>query len=301
MTIIGEEQPSIGVGEVKPSMNAIPRPSKTPLYSAINAARYGRQQLIRQIEEKTGSCLLCYVATAEIDRDDVMFFVDMIHNVARGSNIDLMLHTPGGDVDAAEKLIELIRSRKADGLFRVIIPDRAKSAGTLIALGADRIVMSDTSELGTIDPQYVSRDANGNEIRLSVCDYLSSFDSVADQLREKPDDPVAGAMMNKFDPALLNKFSQVKSRARIFGENQLKRQGSSYTAIVSQLMDTKAYPSHGQMIGADSAKEIGLQVETLAADDPLWQSLWQLYCHYRLALSHGVNKIFESNYASNSE
>lgn len=260
-----------------------------------------RQQLIKQLQEKTGHKLLCYMATTEIDREDVMFFVDMIHNVPMGSSIDLMLHTPGGDVDAAEKLIELVRNRKGDGSFRVIIPDRAKSAGTLIALGADRIMMSDTSELGTIDPQYVARDANGNAVHLSVFDYISSYETFAEQLRKDPNDPVARAMFEKFDPAVLNKFKQVKSRAQTFGENQLKRQGKNYTAIVAQLMDTKTYPSHGQMIGALHAKQMGLQVDALPMDDELWQALWQLYCHYRLALAQPeVTKIFESEYASNT-
>lgn len=277
-----------------------PKLSKTPLYSAFNASRYVRQQLIRDIETVTGNKLLCYVATTEIDRDDVMFFVDMIHNVPKGSAIDLMLHTPGGDVDAAEKLIELLRNRVGAAKLRVIVPDRAKSAGTLIALGADTIMMSDTSELGTIDPQFVSKDARGNEVHYSIFDYLSSYETYAEQLRKSPEDPVAKAMFDKFDPALLNKFKQVQSRARTFGENQLKRRGLNYTAIVSALMDTKTYPSHGQMIGAEHAAVIGLKVEALQMDDPLWQSLWQLYCHYRLSLADSVYKIFESAYASNS-
>ncbi|MER8764364.1 hypothetical protein [Mesorhizobium sp. M0968] len=292
------EKPPASVAAAAPA----PKPSKTPLYSAFNASRYMRQQLIKQIEEETGAKLLCYMATAEIDRDDVMFFVDLIHNVPKGSSIDLLLHTPGGDVDAAEKLIELVRNRKGDGKFRVIVPDRAKSAGTLIALGADTIVMSDTSELGTIDPQYIGKDAHGNEVHLSVFDYLSSYETYAEQLRKDPNDPAARAMFEKFDPAVLNKFKQVKSRARIFGENQLKRHGTTYTAIVAQLMDTKTYPSHGQMIGADHAKQMGLQVDVMQMDEPLWQSLWQLYCHFRLALTQpGISKMFESAYASNSE
>lgn len=77
---------------------------KTPMFSAMNAARYQRQLIIRDIEhdiESGGSTLLCYVAGlgAAVDRADTLGFVDMLHNVQPGKPIDLLLHTPGGDVD----------------------------------------------------------------------------------------------------------------------------------------------------------------------------------------------------------
>ena len=120
---------------------------KTPMFTAMNAARYQRQTLIRDIEADQPK-LLCYVAgnKAPVDRIDTLGFVDMLHNITPGDPIDLLLHTPGGDVDAAEKLITLVRSAAGeDGQLRVIVPDYAKSAGTLMALGANAIVMSDSS------------------------------------------------------------------------------------------------------------------------------------------------------------
>src|SRR5258708_35964018 len=110
-----------------------PSQSKTPLYQAMNAVRYDRQSLIRQIQEAEGSRLICYVSgmQAQIDRDDVLGFVDLLHNVPKDRNIDLLLHTPGGDMDAAEKLISLVRIKVGKGRLRVIVPDFAKSSGSL--------------------------------------------------------------------------------------------------------------------------------------------------------------------------
>lgn len=117
-------------------------PSKTPLYEAMHAARYVRQALIKQIEQLTQTTLICYVApNSEIDRQDVIAMVDLLHNVVPGSAIDLLLHSPGGNIDAAEKLIALIRKRAGKAQVRVVIPDYAKSAATLMALGADAILM----------------------------------------------------------------------------------------------------------------------------------------------------------------
>ena len=96
----------------------------------------------------------------------------MLHNVTENTPIDLMLNTGGGDVDACDKLVHLIFSRVGNQQFRVIVPDMAKSAGTLMALAANEIIMSDASELGMIDPQFLMKDARGNEFYLSVISTL---------------------------------------------------------------------------------------------------------------------------------
>ena len=92
-----------------------------------------------------------------------------------GRDLDVLLHTPGGDIDAAEKLITLVHTTVGAGQMRIVVPDFAKSAGTLMALGANKIVMSDTSELGPIDPQIALNDGKGNRIVHSVMSYLDAF------------------------------------------------------------------------------------------------------------------------------
>ncbi len=149
-----------GDGAEEVLKGVVPPITKTPLYQAIHAARYQRQALIREIEVLSGNKLICYIAgiSAPVDREDVVCFVDLLHNITCGQNVDLMLHTGGGDIDAAEKLMAMIRKKVSTGQVRVIVPDYAKSAGTLMALGADRIIMSDSSELGPIDPQVIRAD-----------------------------------------------------------------------------------------------------------------------------------------------
>lgn len=272
---------------------------KTPMFSAMNAARYQRQLIIRDIEAED-STLLCYVAGlgATVDRADTLGFVDMLHNVRPGEQIDLLLHTPGGDVDAAEKLITLLRSAVGEeGILRVIVPDFAKSAGTLMALGANTIVMSDSSELGPIDPQVRLKDGNGNDMTHSVLTYLDAHRLAAKDLRDNPEDPVNQIMFQKFDPTLIRKFSSIKDRARTFAENLLKRRGANFSKIASELMDINTYPSHGQMIGWEAARNMGLNIEYLPPSDPLWRKYWTLYCHLRLAIESD-QRIFESNYVS---
>ena len=294
---------TITEGTEEDSQPVAPRPpraiEKTPMFTAMHAARYQRQTLIRDIETDNPK-LLCYVAgtKAAVDRADTLGFVDMLHNVTPGEPIDLMLHTPGGDVDAAEKLITLVRSATGEqGQLRVIVPDYAKSAGTLMALGANTIVMSDSSELGPIDPQVSLKDGNGNDVIHSVLTYLNAFQEARQSLRDAPDDPANRISFEKFDPTMVRKFSSVRDRARLFAENLLKRRGLNFSKIASDLMDINAYPSHGQMIGWEAAQKIGLNVSYVPLTGSLWRKYWSLYCHLRLAIESD-QRIFESNYVS---
>jgi hypothetical protein len=275
--------------------------SKTPLFTASHAARYQRQELFKGLELLLGGRkLLCYVCgrNAEIDRDDTAGFVDLLHNIRAGDKIDLILHTGGGDIDAAEKLIKLTQTRVgSEGEIRAVIPDYAKSAGTIMALGAHSILMSDSSELGAINPQFWLKDGRGNDICYSALQYVAAYKQHEQALKVDREDPVAQLMFDKFDPVLVRKFEGIRDRARSLAEDLLKRRSLPYTLIVSKLMDIDRWKSHNQMISAADAVDIGLPVESVAADSDHWRKLWELLCHQRLAIGD-KQKIFESAYVS---
>lgn len=282
-----------------------PAPSKTPFFQAIQADRYQRQGVIKHIQESTGRRFISYVSASScgIDRDDTVPFVDLLHNVPAGEDLDLLLHTGGGDIDAAEKLISMVRNKVGTGVLRIVVPDFAKSAGTLMVLGADLVVMSDTSELGPIDPQIILSDCNGNRIRHSVQSYLDAYDEHCATLKEEPGNIAAQIMLGKLDPAMIKLFQTVQARARQFAEDQLKRgmfrQGGNWSQAASELLDTKRWQSHGQMISWEDAQDprIGLKVEYLQPKSITWQEYWQLYCLQRLAV-RDRQKVFESDYVS---
>lgn len=283
---------------------AIPPPVKTPMYQAKNAERYLRQARIKQIQQASGCRLLCYTAGngARINREDIIGIVELLHNVPRNSNIDLMLHTGGGDIDAAEKIVAILRTCVGSARFRVIVPDFAKSAGTLIALAADEIVMSDSSELGPIDPQFLKRDGEGNARWHSVLSYLNAYEALSQRLRDAPEDVPARIMISKLDYTTVVQFEAVKNRARKLAEEHLnrwmfqKRKGN-YTQIATELMDTNKWPAHGQMINWEDAEEMGLEVKHLDPAGEEWRAYWSLFCLERLAVKDHEN-LFESDYAS---
>lgn len=146
-------------------------PKQSPLFWVSHKDRYLRQLLIRDIELETNRELIVYFtdtdnANAGIDPGDDQFLFELLSSRQR-KEVDLLLETPGGYTDTTEKLCAMLRDMAPD--LRVIIPRKAKSNGTVIALAANQIVMSSTSELGPIDPsinniptEFILGDPNAN-------------------------------------------------------------------------------------------------------------------------------------------
>ena len=285
--------------------SAIPPPTKTPLFQAIHVERYQRQAIIKKIQDRSRRRLICYVSgsACAIDRDDTVPFGDLLHNIPQGHDLDLLLHTGGGDIDAAEKLISMVRTKVRTATLRIVVPDYAKSAGTLMVLGADCVVMSDSSELGPIDPQIILADGNGNRIRHSIQSYLDAYDEHTTTLKDEPGNVAAQIMLGKLDPATVKLFQAVRARARQFAEGQLKcgmfRNSGNASQTATELLDTKRWQSHTQMISWEDAQDprIGLTVKHLEPNSDEWQDYWQLYCLQRLAVGDR-QKLYESDYAS---
>lgn len=201
-------------------------------------------------------------------------------------------------IDAAEKLMGMLRRHVGDGSLRIIVPDFAKSAGTVMVLGADRVVMSDTSELGPIDPQAPLFDR-----WQSVQNYLDAYDDHATTLKTDPGDVAAKTMLDKLDPATLKLCRAAVSRARQAAETLLKqgmfRHGGNWSLTVSELLDTTRWLSHGQMISWEDAQDpqLGLLVEHHPYCSVEWQGYWRLHCLQRLAIGDR-QKLYESAHAS---
>ena len=271
-------------------------PSKTPFFEAEHADRYARQHLICQIEEEVGHRVICYIAgkSTDIHRDDVLGFADLLCRIPPGSGVDLVLHSLGGDPDAADKLIKMVRDRVGEAVLRVVVPDHAKSAATLMALEADSIVMSNTSELGPIDPQIRFRDRDGSDVYYSAFSYIEAFHHFKGILDKNPSDQSALLMMGQLEPHVLVELERIVSRTRTLAENLLG--GSStilYTAVVDELLTPGLDRTHGQVITAQRAAKLGLNIEYLSPDDPTWKMYWKLYCLQRREVQDD-KKLFES-------
>ncbi len=122
-----------------------------------------RTNLIRRLEKKRQSRVITMIHRQEsmailgfplfryIDIEDSEEVLRAIRLTPKDMPIDLVLHTPGGLVLAAEQIA--LAMKKHEAPVSVIIPHYAMSGGTLIALAADEILMDENAVLGPVDPQ----------------------------------------------------------------------------------------------------------------------------------------------------
>lgn len=128
--------------------------------SAINSRR---ATLIHRLETKRGSRVIVLIHRQEvlhllgmpimrfIDIEDSERILRAIHLTPPEMPIDLIVHTPGGLVLAAQQIARALTRHKSK--VTVFVPHYAMSGGTMLALAADEIVMDENAVLGPIDPQ----------------------------------------------------------------------------------------------------------------------------------------------------
>jgi Serine dehydrogenase proteinase len=293
--------------EAEPAQGPVPieQPSQTPLFHTVNRDRYSRQEQIRRIQERTGRPLLCWIGEpqSEIDRYDIAPIADLLHPLEPGAVVDLFLQSPGGDIDIAEKIVLMLRKRCAG--FRVIVPEFAKSAATLIAIAADSIVMGYPSELGPIDPQVSIQTMSGEWVSRPAHAFLEGLRVIKEEADESGTlSPAYFPVLQHVDPALLDYCRTAIARSEQFAKKWLTQyqcagDHEKAAEIAANLGDVKRHLSHGAVIDHAAAGEMGLQVEYLAPDSDLWNALWRLYCDYVGAMrGAGPAQIFESSRVS---
>ena len=118
----------------------------------------------------------------------------------RSSNLDLLLHSPGGSPEAAEAIVAYLRSRFSH--IRVIVPQLAMSAATMIACAADEIVMGKHSFLGPTDPQLLLSTPLGTRL-VPAQAVLDQFEKAKTECADPAKLSAWLPMLNQFGPDLL--------------------------------------------------------------------------------------------------
>jgi hypothetical protein len=129
-------------------------------------------------------------ASIAIDFDDRIHFIDQINNLS-GEKIDIILETPGGFAEVVEDLVKYVRGNFSE--VGVIVPGYAKSAGTIMAMAGDEILMDSTSALGPIDAQI-----SQNNKRFSAHAFLEGLEKI------KTEVAATGVLNRSFVPILQN-------------------------------------------------------------------------------------------------
>ena len=222
---------------------------------------------------------------------DTNGFMTAFNGLDFSKSLDLILHTPGGDVAATESLINYINSKFSD--FRVIVPQLAMSGGTMIACSSKSIVMGNHSSLGPVDPQYGGIPAHG---------IIEEFQKAHSEIKEDQSKlAVWQFILQKYRPSLIGECTKAIEWSRTILKDNLKKgmgikDSKTIDKILYELCDHAVSLSHNRHLNKDKCKEIGLNIYDLETDKEL-QDLILSYHHATMATFGGTPaiKIIENN------
>lgn len=281
-------------------------PPQTPLFYATHRDRYARQSQIEEIEQVTGRRLIIYLANLShplnsITRDDIAPFSELVSSLANDCDVDFMLESPGGDPNAAETIVNTLLSKAKN--LRLIIPQAAKSAATMISLAADEILMSDTSELGPIDPQIPMLTNLGTVYRPAQA-FLNGLEAIKkEHTSSQTLNPAYWPFLQGVDAALIDSCNKAIEHSKNLAIKWLSRSMCSDLPkcqyIAKELTDIDKYPNHGAVINYSEAQTIGLKVTYMPPSNPVWELMWRLYIRYSVEMKEKtLVKVFESSKTS---
>lgn len=201
---------------------------------------------------------------------DIQGLMEVMKGV-KEDNLDLIIHSPGGSIDAAEAIVTYLRSKFSH--VRAIIPHAAMSAACMIACSANEIVMGKHSFLGPFDPQFVLPTPLGNRM-IPAQAVLDQFERAQ---RECVDPSKLASwipMLSQYGPDLLIQCQNASDLSRTLVAEWLKKymlkdDPNTGDSVAEWLSTHQNFKSHSRFLSRDSLKKSGLKITDLESDAEL--------------------------------
>jgi len=215
----------------------------------------------------------------QITHEDLNGFMAVMHGMNWSKGLTIILHTPGGVTNAAESIVAYLLSKFGD--IEVIVPTLAMSAGTMISLAANRVVMGRQSQLGPIDPQMP---AAGRYVSAqSIVDQFGQARS--EILADKNSAHVWAPILQSVGPALLQEASNALAYSETMVARWLEQRmfhGSANPkaradATAKFFRDASVHKSHGRRIDRYEAKQNDVTVDDLEDSQELQEAVLTSY------------------------
>jgi ClpP class serine protease len=196
-------------------------------------------RVIAMIHRQETVSLFGVPVSSSIDFEDSEAVLRAIRSTPPEQPIDLILHTPGGLVLAAEQIAHALVERQ--GKVTVFVPHYAMSGGTLLALTADEVVMDPNAVLGPVDPQIGEMPAA----------------SIVKLLELKPRAQISDEMLILADIAMKARIQEVSFVAEVLLKHQPRDRAIALATALTEGRWTHDFP-----ITVEAAKALGLHVST---------------------------------------
>lgn len=270
------------------------------------------KRLVGEYKKLTGRPLFVFAtnfrpgpADISLSMEDYYVFVDMLKDLT-DDDIDVYLETPGGSGEAAEVIVRFLRSKFKKVNF--LISGESKSAGTLIALSGDEIMMTQTGCLGPIDAQVKI----GRTV-VSAYDYIEWMEEKQKEANEKKSLNSADAIMiAQINPGELKGVDNAlnyakdlvcewlpKYKFKDWDETETSKtkvttamKKSRAAEIVEELVNHSKWRSHGRPLKIEDLKKIGLKIVEVDDDKTLGDLVYRIQTVIRLIFLGPPYKIF---------
>ena len=263
-----------------------------------------RRKYLAELFARTGRNTIAYYSGwlrqpnqrgIEISDDDKNGFMATIHGLDRSLGLDLILHTPGGEVAATESIVAYLRKMFGTNI-RVIVPQLAMSAGTMIACAAKEIIMGKQSNLGPIDPQFNGIPAHG---------VIEEFQAALKAVKSDPASiPIWQVIISKYHPTFLGECQHAIVWSKDIVSDWLETgmfagqaEGKKISkAIVDDLSDHGRMKAHARHVSTDDCKKLGLKIMEMESDQALQESILTVHhCYMHTFANTMAIKIIENH------
>lgn len=266
-----------------------------------------RTKYISALAQKTGRNVVAYYSgwlkpgktqNIDINDSDITGFMNALKGLDESKGLDLILHTPGGNPTATEGIVKYLHSKFGNNI-RVIVPQMAMSAGTMLACSASKIIMGKHSCLGPIDPQYGG---------IPAYNIVNEFKEAKSDLDQNPQAKTYWELQLKKYPAAffysvvdsINLSSALVSdwlTDYMFEGEDPKAVSQKVKTIVGKLNANNK--SHSRHFTFDFCKNLGLNVEPLESDQDLQELVLSVHHAFVITIdATPATKIIENQNGS---
>lgn len=285
----------------KPQNSATDNPTIVSLLREIHQSPEVRKPLLAELEKEfSGRCVLAFFTSFNqpvmIDDGDADIIEGVLQKSDLSKGLTVVINSPGGDGLAAERIVNVCRSYSKNN-FEIVIPKMAKSAATMIAFGAQKIWMSETSELGPIDPQVF----RGRKGLVSAHSIVASYEELLIKaVKTKGNIEPYLQQLARYDASDVKSLRASQKLSESIAITALRTgmmKGKSELEIrrcIKSFIDPEVTSSHGRRIGTETASKCGLQVGKIELDTNLWKNLWELYVRTDYLVTAKCSKVAET-------
>lgn len=272
--------------------------------SAASRLDEARAKAIGNLASYRGRNVICYYSgwlqhggsvSSSITDDDMNGLMNSVYGLDKSKGLDLVLHTPGGDLAATEAIVKYLRDCFGDDVCAVV-PQMAMSAGTMIACSCKEVIMGRQSSLGPTDPQFGGVAAGG---------VVEEFERAVREVTDNPASAVLwGQIIGKYHPTFLGDCMKAvqMSRDMVGGwlrMNMFKGDGrveEKLDSILDLLCEHEKSAMHNRHFSHSDLEEVGMNIVMMEGDNELQDKILTLHHAFMITFQKSdAAKIIESS------